>query len=86
MYIQVMKQLRACPSQSAMELGWELLQRLCQAAPPQDELAEFVRVLVLQMAMELAKRRPEGRSAQILKLKKDTGSFTGKRYSAVEQT
>jgi len=45
-YVQIMKQLIDNPSSRSASLGWELLHTLCQAAPPDEELAEFVRAFV----------------------------------------
>merc|ERR1719326_1661354 len=42
-YLQVMKQLTNNPSPRSSLMGWQLMLLLCQAAPPSDELIEFIR-------------------------------------------
>jgi len=41
-YVQLMKQLVKNPGTRSMQLGWQLLHRLCQQSPPSGELFEFV--------------------------------------------
>lgn len=52
-YVQVLKQLSRNPSPRAMELGWCLLLRLCQEAPPEGVLAEFVRAFINKSMAQL---------------------------------
>eukprot|EP00811_Abedinium_folium_P006831 NODE_162_length_3485_cov_7.209946.p1 GENE.NODE_162_length_3485_cov_7.209946~~NODE_162_length_3485_cov_7.209946.p1 ORF type:complete len:915 (+),score=229.81 NODE_162_length_3485_cov_7.209946:642-3386(+) len=49
-YVQVMKQLTNNSTLRSTHLGWQLLHRLCQQAPPTGELAEFVRCFLRDAA------------------------------------
>lgn len=52
-YVQVLKQITSNPVPTSLVLGWDLLQRLCKAAPPQGELSDFVRSFVMESRSEL---------------------------------
>eukprot|EP00931_Biecheleriopsis_adriatica_P049621 TRINITY_DN28706_c0_g1_i1.p1 TRINITY_DN28706_c0_g1~~TRINITY_DN28706_c0_g1_i1.p1 ORF type:complete len:1752 (+),score=268.07 TRINITY_DN28706_c0_g1_i1:97-5352(+) len=47
-YIQLLKQLTGNPSARSEWLGWQLLVQFCRAAPPSDELVDFVTCCCLE--------------------------------------
>jgi len=53
-YVQVLKQLNGNKSERGVQLGFELLLRLCQKAPASSELAEFLRAFLREKIPELA--------------------------------
>lgn len=59
-YIQVLKQLNGNKSERGVQLGFELLLRLCQKAPASGELAEFLRAFLREEVPRLAGTDAQG--------------------------
>lgn len=63
-YMQTMKQLSGNPSPRSSLMGWQLMLLLCQAAPPSDDLVEFLRYFLTQAVRNEGPSATSGQQSQ----------------------